>query len=197
MNHAHHRAVRRALPAGVAAGALAIALGAGSAAGQAVPPDPATIDMALKGKRTLQFKGAKQVVAGEELRIRNATSAKKVGPHTFTLVGARLLPKTKRAGERCFTPGHICLRAANAHKFNPRTEKVGRPLFNAGQEGWDKSFTRKRSSKGDTWYTEKKGETFSQVVSATAGTTLRFMCVVHPEMQGKIDVVEGTPAPTP
>ena len=183
------------LPAAVIAGALAIALGAGSTAAQ-TPADPATIDMAIKGKKGLQFKGADEVVAGEELRIRNITSPKRIGPHTLTLVTARLLPKTKRAFQRCFTPGRICMRAAVAHRFNPRTEKVNRPEFDTGKEGWDKSFNRNRRSKGDTWYTEKKGETFSQVVSAKAGTTLRFMCVVHPEMQGKIKVVEAA-APTP
>jgi hypothetical protein len=28
-----------------------------------------------------------------------------------------------------------------------------------------------------------------RIVSARAGTLLRYMCVVHPEMQGKIKVV--------
>ena len=196
MNHTHHRAVRRTLPAAVAAGALGIALAAGSAAGQAVPPDPATIVMKLDGKN-LRFTGPKQVAEGQELRIRNGTAAKRVGPHTFTLSTPRALPKTKRAIKRCFTRGRICMTAAIAHKFNPKTGKVARPLVKAGLDGWDKSFTRSAKSKGDTWYTEKKGETFSQVVSATAGTTLSYLCVVHPEMQGKIDVVQGAATPTP
>ena len=94
---------------------------------------------------------------------------------------------TRKAGEQCFTPGKICLVAAIAHEFDEKTEKVNEPLVEAGKPGWDKRFSR-ASRKGDTWYSEKKGEVFEQIVSAKAGTILRYMCIVHPEMQGKIKV---------
>lgn len=182
------------LPAAVVAGGLAIALGAGSSAAQ-TPADPAEIVMKLDGK-SLRFTGPKQVAQGQELQIRNATSPKRIGPHTFTLATPRTLPKTKRAIQKCFSRGRVCLTAAIAHRFNERTGKVGRPLVKAGQDGWDRSFSRNTKTKGDSWYTEKKGATFSQAVSAEAGTTLSYVCVVHPEMQGKIKVVEAA-TPTP
>ena len=76
---------------------------------------------------------------------------------------------------------------AAAHKFDEDTGTVGRPLVRAGKPGWNRPFTRER--KGDTWYSETDGETFSQRVSARRGKTLRYVCAIHPEMQGKIKVV--------
>jgi len=194
MGHARYKAARRGLPAAVAVGALAVALGAGPSGAQ-TPAEPAEIVMKIDG-RSLDFKGSKQVVAGEQLRIRNATNPRRIGPHTFTLVTARLLPKP-RSFKGCFGRGRICRRVAVAHRVNFKTEKVGRPLFKTGKEGWDKSFTRNRTSTGDTWFTARKSETISQVVSAKAGTTLRYMCAIHPEMQGRIDVVQGATPPAP
>jgi len=127
------------------------------------------------------------VAAGQLLRVRNLSDPREHGPHTFTLVSTNVIPRSAKAGKACFTPGKICLTAAIAHEFNERTEKVGQPLVEAGRPGWDKRFSRK-VRKGDSWYSETKNETFEQIVSAKAGTILRYMCVVHPEMQGKIKV---------
>jgi plastocyanin len=44
------------------------------------------------------------------------------------------------------------------------------------------------SKKGDSWYTEKKGESFSQQVTAEPGT-LYFICAIHPGMQGRTTVL--------
>lgn len=181
---------RRGLLAAAAAGTLAMALGGGSAAsaggGTGAAAAPATITMELK-RGKLQFDAPKRVKAGRMLRIRNNTSPRKIGPHTFTLASAKVLPRTRKAQERCFSPGKVCMDAAIAHELDEETEKIGRPLVEAGAKGWDRRFARKRT--GDSWYTEKKGETFSQKVSAKPGTTLHFLCVVHPDMQGKIEVV--------
>ncbi|HEV2776309.1 MAG TPA: hypothetical protein VGV90_12015 [Solirubrobacteraceae bacterium] len=76
---------------------------------------------------------------------------------------------------------------ARAHEVDLETEKVGRQLTEGGQPGWDKRFSR-TSKTGDSWYSEKKGEAFEQVVSARAGTVLRYFCAIHPDMQGKIRV---------
>jgi len=134
-----------------------------------------------------RFTGSSAVKAGEMLRVRNI-SGDAHGGHTFTLVATNVLPKSPKAqGEECFTPGKICLTAAIAHEFDEQTMEVGRPLVEAGQTGWDKRFSR-RIKKGDSWSSEKKNETFEQIVSAKAGTILRYMCVVHANMQGKIRV---------
>jgi hypothetical protein len=43
---------------------------------------------------------------------------------------------------------------------------------------------------GDSWFSgEKPGGTVEQVVTAKAGTTLYFMCAIHPWMQGSIKVL--------
>ena len=133
------------------------------------------------------FTGSSSVRTGQPLRIRNLSNPRQHGPHTFTLVAANALPKSRKSMEQCFTPGKLCMTAAIAHEFDEKTEKVNRPLVEAGNPGWDKRFSR-TSKTGDSWYSEKKGEVFEQPVSAKAGTILRYICVVHPDMQGKIRV---------
>jgi len=195
MSNAQHRALRRGLPAALVTVGLAAALGAGPASGQAEAPP--TIVMKLD-RIGLRFTGPKQVEEGQTLRIRNATSPDQIGPHTFSIVTPRALPTTLRARKRCFTAGHICRTVAvNGHKFNPKTGMAGRNVAKAGLAGWDKAFSRNPESIGDSWFTEAKGATFSQVVSAKAGTTLTYLCAIHPEMKGKIDVVPGATPPTP
>lgn len=172
-----------------AAGTLAAGLGGGSVAAAGPGSEAAatpTIQMEFERGR-LQFDGPARVRAGQTLRIRNTTDPRQGGPHTFTLAASRVIPKTRRAQQQCFSPGKVCMDAAIAHRFDPQTERVNRPLVKAGRAGWDARFTSTRT--GDSWYTETKGERFSQRVSAKPGTTLRFLCIVHPDMQGEIEVV--------
>jgi plastocyanin len=154
----------------------------------ATPVEPATITMEVEGKRLL-FAGPETVIKGQELEIVNNTSVRKVGPHTFSLAKKSVLPDTAKEFRECFTPGKVCMDIANAHKFNPRTEKIAKPVVDAGAKGWNRSFRNDRS--GDSWYTETKDESFTRRVTASAGTTLRFICAIHPDMQGKIKVVAG------
>ena len=172
-----------------------MALGAGSAASAdegktaaAAATSTKTISMRADA-RGLRFTGSSTVKSGEQLRIRNLSDPRAQGPHTFTLAAANALPRSRKAMQQCFTPGKICLTAAMAHEFDEKTGKVAVPLVEAGKDGWDKRFSRK-VKEGDSWYSEEKGEEFSQVVSAKAGTVLRYICVVHPEMQGKIKVTK-------
>lgn len=190
MEDIHGTLRRRGLAAAaLAGGALMIGLGAGataSAGGDAgAAARTATVTMQLKNGKFF-FTGSERVRAGSKLRIRNNTDPSKGGPHTFSLVSKSVVPDTRKEQSTCFESG-ICLPIAMAHEFDEATEKIGRPLVRAGRRGWDRSFTTKR--KGDSWYTETDGETFSQKVSARPGRTLRYMCAVHPEMQGKIKVI--------
>jgi hypothetical protein len=151
-----------------------------------------TIEIKMEGKK-MGFFGPKTVVEGEELRIVNTTKPSMVGPHTFSLVTKGSLPKTAKQRKQCFTPGHICFAIAEWQHFNPKTEKVGLQLAEAGPEGWSTMGSVKK--KGDSWFSgEKPGGTVEQVVTAKAGTTLYFMCAIHPWMQGSIKVM---PAVTP
>ena len=182
-------ALRGLLAASAAAG-LTVAIAGGSPASaednaQAVAPAK-TISMRSAGG--FRFTGSTQVTRGQTLRIRNLADVREGGPHTFTLVASNVLPKSRKAMKDCFTPGKVCMFAGIAHEFDEQTETVGKPLVEAGQPGWDKRFSRTVKT-GDSWYSEKKGEVSERIVSARAGTLLRYMCVVHPEMQGKIKVV--------
>ena len=171
---------------GAAAPAVAVALIAGPAVVAQNDDAPPTITMAAEGKRLL-FEGPTTVAKGDELRIVNDTSVAKHGPHTFSLAKQNVLPDTPKEFKQCFTPGKICMEIALAHKFNPKTEKIGKPVIDAGAKGWNRSFAKDRV--GDSWYTEKKDESTSRRVTASAGSTLSFICAVHPDMQGKIKVV--------
>lgn len=180
----------RGLFAATAAAGLVAAVGSGSAASADAGAEPAatakTISMRFDA-RGPRFTGSSTVATGQGLRVRNLSDPKKIGPHTLTLVAANVLPRSQRQMKNCFRPGQICLVGAMAHEFDEETEKVGKPLVEAGLPGWDRRFSR-TSKTGDSWYTEKKGDEFTQPVSAKAGTVLRFICIVHPEMQGKIRV---------
>ncbi len=137
----------------------------------------------------LKFAFPATVTQGDQLEIVNETNPKKVGPHTFSLVTQGSVPKTKSARKSCFTPKHICLSIAKWHGFDPKTEEISINPAKAGPEGW--STAGSTSKKGDSWFTEKKDETFGQEVTAKPGT-LYFICAVHPWMHGKVTVLAGT-----
>jgi hypothetical protein len=185
---AHFVSKRQALLGGTAAGVLAIGLAGGPAvfAQAPEPAEPATITMKMKGKSPA-FEGPDTVQTGQPLRIVNDTSPRKIGPHTFSLVRPNLLPRTVKQFKNCFTPKKLCMRIALAHKLNPKTDEIGKPVVDPGAKGWSKSFTKK--GKGDSWFTEAKDESYTASVSASAGKTLSFICAVHPDMQGEIEVV--------
>jgi hypothetical protein len=146
-----------------------------------------TIEIKMEGKK-MGFFGPGTVHEGEELRIVNKTKPSMVGPHTFSLVTKGSLPKTAKQRQQCFTPGHICFAIAEWQHFNPKTEKVGLQLAEAGAEGWSTMGSVKKE--GDSWFSgEKPGGTVEQIVNAKAGTTLYFMCAIHPWMQGSIKVL--------
>lgn len=179
------------------AASSAVLVLAGSGIATAATPTGVTqkVDMELtKGK--LKFVGPESVTVGDQLEIVNETNPKQVGPHTFSLVTKGSLPKTPKARKGCFAPKHICLAIAIWHGFNPKSEEITKNPAKAGPAGW--STAGSTSKKGDSWFTEKKGEKFSQEVTAEAGSTLYYLCAVHPWMQGKVNVVAPVvPLPTP
>ena len=189
------RARLRALALAVSATAVLAVPGAAAAATPTGVTDVISMELA-KGK--LKFVGPESVTVGDQLEIVNKTNPKQVGPHTFSLVTKGSLPKTPKARKGCFTPKHICLSVATWHGFNPKTEKITKNPAKAGPAGW--STMGSVTKKGDSWFSgESKGGHFSQEVTAAAGTTLYYMCAVHPWMQGKVNVaapVVPLPAPT-
>jgi len=163
--------------------APALASGAGSLG-------PANTVYIKAGKGGLRFEAPTTIVAGEELQVLNQTNAKQVGPHTFSLVTKGSIPKTPKARQVCFTPKHICMSIAHWHGVKGNGPVKVNPV-EVGAEGWDTlgSLTKK----GDSWFTgTKPSASITQKVSAAAGTTIYFMCAIHPWMHGSIQVL---PAP--
>jgi hypothetical protein len=191
MKRKKSRAVALATP--LAALALLVALvvpNLATAESPAAEEAVTTIEIKVEGKK-MNFFGPSTVHEGEELRVVNDTKPSQVGPHTFSLVTKGSLPKTAKARKSCFTPEHICLSIAEWHHFNPKTEKVGKPEVEVGAEGWSTMGSVK--TEGDSWFTEKAGATTERKVTAKAGTTLYFMCAVHPWMQGSVKVLPPAP----
>ena len=72
-----------------------------------------------------------------------------------------------------------------AHEANPETGEVGKPLVEAGAAGFHTGGDK--TAAGDSIYLPPKGKvTFK--VTAAKGTTLNFICAVHPWMIGTIKV---------
>lgn len=189
------RARLRALAVAVATAALT-AVVAGSGAAGAAETTTGTTDVIkielTKGK--LKFVAPETVAKGDQLEVENETNPKQVGPHTFSLVTQGSVPKTAKQRKNCFTPKHICLAVAMWHKFNPKTETIGLNPVKAGPAGWS-TMGNATGKKGDSWFTEKKGDSITQEVTAEVGTTLHFICAVHPWMHGQVTVT-APPAPT-
>jgi hypothetical protein len=143
------------------------------------------------GRRNLQLVTPRTVKAGDQLRVENLTNPNRIGPHTFSLVTKDSLPKTGHAQRRCshFKAGTICRAIAKWHKIDFQTGQVGVNPVEVGRKGWDRKGNLKR--KGDSWFTARENQRFSQKVSADPGKTLYVICAIHPNLQAKIKVVHG------
>jgi hypothetical protein len=172
----------------VAALAALLALGSAGASRAAEPTGNTVRIKVVEAGGGLKYVGPKTVAEGDTLEVVNRTNPLKVGPVTFSLVRPGYLPKTKRARERCFTPGHICWAIAEWQGVGGD----GLPTINpveAGLPGWDTSGTT--SIPGDSWYSgSKPGTSFAQEVTATAPRRLWFMDAIHPVLHGTIRVVK-------
>lgn len=169
--------------------AIAVGLTASLAIAPALASGAPTVSMKIsKGK--LVFSGPKTIFAGEDLKVANKTNPKQVGPHTFSLVTKGSLPKTPNARKLCFTPNHICKEIADWHGVKGNGPVKINPV-DPGNAGWDMLGNLNRE--GDSWFTgEKAGTSFTAPVSVdtSAGPSrIYFLCAIHPEMQGSINVL--------
>ncbi|HEY7077339.1 MAG TPA: plastocyanin/azurin family copper-binding protein [Solirubrobacteraceae bacterium] len=100
-------------------------------------------------------------------------------PHSISFVKKSQLPKTNRAINRCSIPKGICLKIAVAHQVDLATGNVGKPVVDVNKPGVD--------GPGDSLFIPP-GQGVKFKVTAKKGTTLYFMCAVHPWMQGSVKV---------
>jgi plastocyanin len=93
-------------------------------------------------------------------------------PHTVTLVDEADLPTDVEEVFGCQAPGEPCGDALAAHVG-------GGPVIDVGSPGLD--------APGDSLLFFA-GESVSATISAPAGSTLYYLCAIHPWMQGSIIV---------
>ncbi len=113
------------------------------------------------------------VSSGESVTFVNGTK----DPHTATISTKKGLPTSFDA------PCPAC-RVISGHLKNPRDENSGIKTYvlDKGQSGLD--------TVGDSLFLAPKGphKRGTVVISAPAGTTLYYLCGIHPWMQGAIKV---------
>jgi len=160
--------------------ALAV-LGSLALAGPAVAAPKANTITAIGGMK-VKFNGYVQddqrwdankytVKSGATVTLRDKSTEKQ--PHTLSLI--KKLPKTAAQIMGCEACGPLM----EAHEANPETMEVGKEVVEAGGDGFDVA--------GDSIFLPAKGKvTFK--VTAKAGSTLAFVCVIHPWMLGEIKV---------
>ena len=127
-------------------------------------------------------KDAYTVKSGGTLHIVNLAASE--GPHTFTVVAKQDLPTTLQRLMNCT----ICLKLAKAHGANPNSNAP--PKFQYLENGVGQNTAPQVNQPGDSGVTGsgKKGESIDLKVTAPAGTTLYFMCLIHPWMQAVVNV---------
>jgi plastocyanin len=175
-------------PAAVALLVLALAAAGGTAVAKSKKVSSnATIQ--AKGKVFTKFKrngffifrdtahftpGAVLIRSGGTITLKNRTSE----PHTFSLVNKSDVPRTKRKVENCGGPGTICETISNGHQIDQNGNPT-KPLVDVGAAGFD--------TPGDSAVMNPKS-TQKVNLSAAKGSTLYFICGIHPWMQGVIKV---------
>jgi len=114
-----------------------------------------------------------EVKSGATVKLVN--KAKTEDPHTISLVKKSDLPKTASQAFNCAA----CNAILGSHEPNDQTGEPGKPVVDVGQPGYDQP--------GDSTFVPPKGK-ISFKVTAKKGSTLYYLCAIHPWMQGKIKV---------
>jgi plastocyanin len=113
--------------------------------------------------------------SGVTISIRNTSSDE---PHTLSIVKKSQVPKTPRTLGGCFEGG-VCGALAQAHQFPEGEGPPAVPVVNKGADGLDTT--------GDSVFFNPN-QRRSLKLTAKKGTTLNFICIIHPWMQAQIRV---------
>jgi plastocyanin len=128
-------------------------------------------------KSTLRFqKDVTVVKSGTTITVSNGNKE----PHTISIVKPADLPKTTKQMNECFEGG-LCGKLFQEHEVPEGDGPPGKPVIDGG-DGFNKP--------GDSIVVNPKGAgpPASFKVTAKKGTTLSYLCGVHPWMQAKIKV---------
>ncbi len=172
---------------GLAAAGIAVAASAlawtslASGAGSSSAPNRVVVKAVMKGNQMAYVLSGDSIQSGGKLVIKDPSGA----PHTLSLVTKNLVPRTRAQMQNCFKTGHICRAIAKWHKAPNNGPPKVNPV-DVGKPGWDTEGNLNR--KGDSVFFTPKKPAATRVVSAAPGTTLHFICAVHPEMHGTLHV---------
>jgi hypothetical protein len=169
---------------GLVGGGSAVAVAAGSA------PRHTTINAVTSFKakvnRYIQVgtrwqKDVYDVKSGGTITVVNLASSD--GPHTFSVVKKSDLPKTAKQFNNC----KICLTIAAEHGADPNSQAP--PKFPFVENGTGTTSSPSVDRPGDSAFIEPVQKAKVTLhVTAKAGTTLYFICAIHPWMQAKLIV---------
>jgi plastocyanin len=178
----------------VGAAGLCVALGVSSVA---VAANTAAVPKSLTIKQSTSFKfvpnrfiqdglrwnkDAYTVKSGGTITVVNTVADE--GPHTFTVLKKKDVPKTPATIFNC----KACNAIIAAHGADPNSDAP--PKFPFVENGVGQDTPPNVDRPGDSAITGsgKKGEKVSFKVTAKKGTTLNFICLIHPWMQAKVTV---------
>ena len=183
---------RRLIAGAVTLGFALSASGVAVAAKGHSAPTKATIKVSQKLKvkpnRYIQDglrwdKDVYHVRSGGTLHIVNTVATE--GPHTFSVVKKSQLPRTAAQTFNC----RICNQIATELGVDPN-DPNSQPKFQYAENGVGSATPPNVDRPGDTGLTGpgKRGESIDLKVTAKKGTTLYFLCAIHPWMQAKVIV---------
>jgi hypothetical protein len=172
------------------AATAAVVVGAGAVAAAAASPAHTSINAVTSTKvkinRYIQDGTRWQndvytVRSGGTITIRNLAASD--GPHTFSVVKKSQLPRTVAQINNC----KICLTLAKEHGANPNSNAPPKFLF--VENGVGTNTAPNVDQPGDSAFVEpSQGAKVTLKVTAKPGTTLYFLCAIHPWMQAKLVV---------
>jgi hypothetical protein len=168
---------------------LAVALGGGVSVALAAAPKSATIkestSLKFKANRYIQDglrwdKDVYDVKSGGTLHVK--FNVKNEGPHTFTVVRKKDVPSTAKEVESC----KICNKLGKAHGADPSTDAP--PKFVFLENGKGQNTPPNVDQPGDSAGIGFGADPINLKVTAKKGTTLHFICLIHPWMQAVVKV---------
>ena len=178
---------RRALLAAgavAAVGALGWANLVPAGAASTPPPDKVVVKTKGSGENMKFVASSKTIQSGGKLVIKDKTPGE---PHTLSLVEKDLIPTTNKQISKCNNKGHICAAIAEWHGATGNSGPTVNPV-DVAKPGWDREGNLHRTGDSVFFKPNKKTWPATKPVSAKAGTTLHFMCAIHPWMHGVLHV---------
>ena len=180
--------VAGAVTLSVALGVSGVAVAAKTGAAPSKTTIKVSQKLVMKPNRYIQDglrwnKDVYRVKSGGTLHIVNTVATE--GPHTFSVVKKNQLPRTAAATFNC----KICSTIATELGADPNDQN-SQPKFQYAENGTGSATPPNVDRPGDTGLTGpgKRGESIDLKVTAKKGSTLYFLCAIHPWMQAKVIV---------